>query len=111
MGTYHHCPPSVSAVNLYSTSANLRLPCHLPLRNLKQGQSYCHAAAANPTVQNVGKAVKTGKKWSAKRALKVAVEDLKHQEIIGTVCRRGLGKYDQVQLSKMQGKPKRDMIV
>ena len=57
--------------------------------------------------------MKTGKKWSVQHALKVAVEDLKLQEVIGTACRgrRGLGNYGEVQWSKTQGKPKRDMIV
>ena len=46
--------------------------------------------------------MKTEKKWSVQHALKVAVEDLKLEEVTGTVCRgrRGLDNYGEVQWSK-----------
>ena len=70
-------------------------------------------SSKDTVVHQAGEAVKTSRKLNAHNAAQVAQEDLRHQELVGTVCtgRMGLGNYGENWWSTADDKTRRDMVV
>ena len=89
-------PPSFTSIGLYSSSAKLQLPLSSVMEEYKVGKARLIMTlkdSRDEKVRMAGVQVKTGRKWSASKAVDEAECRLKHREIVGAVCkgREGLG--------------------
>ncbi|KAK0139194.1 hypothetical protein N1851_024122 [Merluccius polli] len=91
---------SFCSISLYSTGSKLQLPAMM----LRDGQ--------DARVRQVDIEVRTGRKWSANRALREAEDRLHHADIVGSVAqgRLGLGCSTKVSWVKANPKERRGMV-
>ena len=63
-------------------------------------------------VSGAGIEIRTGRKWSAARELKIAVKRLQQKAMVGTVARgtRGLGYYPSPRIDNVRGKERRAFL-
>ena len=66
----------------------------------------------DPKVVAAGIKVHTGRKWSAKKELEKAEEQLRQKALVGTVAigRAGFGYFPTIQIHKAKGKLRRNLI-
>ncbi|XP_069125457.1 uncharacterized protein [Argopecten irradians] len=89
-------PRSFSAVGLYSRTAKLQLPLSSLVEEFKTGKAKLTMTlkeSKDDKVRLAGVEVRTGRKWSAFKAVDEAECRLRHKDIVGTtaVGRQGLG--------------------
>ncbi|XP_033750531.1 uncharacterized protein LOC117334822 [Pecten maximus] len=89
-------PPSFSSIGLYSRTSKLQLPFTSLVEEYKVGKArliMTLKTSKDEKVRQAGVHVRTGRKWSASRAVEDAESRLRHKDIVGTVCqgRQGLG--------------------
>ena len=89
-------PPCFSSVGLYSKTAKLQLPLTSVVEEFKTGKARLVMTLKDSNDSHVRKAgveVRTGRKWSAAKAVDEAESRLRHKDIVGAVCigRQGLG--------------------
>jgi hypothetical protein len=89
-------PPCFASLGLYSSSAKLQLPITSVMEQYKVGKARLIMMlkdSKDDKVKKAGVQVKTGRKWSASKAVEEAESRLRHKDIIGAVCqgRQGLG--------------------
>ena len=109
-------PPCFSTTNLYSKSSKLSLPLSSISEEFKATKVRAITilqSSKDLTVHKAGDQQYTGRKWNARDEMKRAQEQLRHHDIVGTVCkgRLGLGNYGTCHLSGASAKDKRDRVV
>ena len=109
-------PPSFSTANLYSKTSKLRLPLSSVLEEFKVAKARAIASlkmSKDPIVHRTGDKLAQGNIWNAHDALSIAEEQLKHNEVVGIVCkgRQGLGNYGVNLWSKANNRMRRDMLI
>ena len=108
-------PKSLTNVELYSSSTNLKLPTKSLVEGFKLGKARLFQIlheSVDPLVKSAQPAIITGRKWNAKHAVGTAESSLKMKEVIGSVVTRraGFGLYPQQWWTKETTKNKRRMV-
>ena len=108
-------PKSLSSAALYGTSNAIQLP----FRGLKEEfvvtrtrEAIMYRDSRDLKVAGAGIEIRTGRKWSAVRELKVAEERLQQKAMVGTVASgtRGLGYYPSPRIDNARGKERRALL-
>ena len=104
-----------SSAALYGTTNEIQLP----FRGLKEEfvvtrtrEAILYRDSRDLKVSGAGIEIRTGRKWSAARELKVAEERLQQKAMVGTVARgtRGLGYYPSPRIDTTRGKERRALL-
>ena len=109
-------PPSFSTTNLYNKSSKLSLLLSTLSEEFKATKVRAITtlqSSRDSTVHRAGEQQCRGRKWNAQEKIRKAQEQLRHHEVVGTVCkgRKGLGNYGTRHWSTAGSKEKRDLIV
>ncbi|CAK6980931.1 PREDICTED: uncharacterized protein LOC107717409 [Scomber scombrus] len=87
-------PRNFCSIGLYSTGSKLQMPVTSVVKEYKATKT-SHAMMLRDSkhcrVRQAGIEVRTGRKWSANRALKEAEEHLHHADIVGAVAQSRFG--------------------
>lgn len=108
-------PRSFCSIGLYSTGSKLQLPVTSVVEEYKATktrQAMMLRDSKDERVRQAGIVVRTGRKWSASRALTEAEDRLHHADIVGTVAvgRLGLGCSTRISWKKADPKERRGMV-
>jgi hypothetical protein len=108
-------PRSLCSIGLYSTSSKLQLPLKSvteEFKATKARQVMMLRDCRDDKVKNAGVQVKTGRKWSAAKAVDDAESRLRHLDIIGTVTtgRQGLGCITRSRWKTANATERRSMV-
>ncbi|KAI2646403.1 hypothetical protein H4Q32_030397 [Labeo rohita] len=107
-------PRSFCSISLYCTCSKLQLPVTSVLKEYKatKTRQAMMRDSKDERVHQAGIVVRTGRKWSAGRALTEAEDRLQHADIVGTVAqgRLGLGCVTRISWSKADPKERRSMV-
>ena len=108
-------PRSFCSIGLYSTGSKLQLPISSVVEEYKATktrQAMMLRDSKDERVREAGIAVRTGRKWSASKALKDAEDRLHHADIVGSVAqgRLGLGYTTRTSWNKADPKERRGMV-
>lgn len=108
-------PRSFCSIGLYSTGSKLQLPVTSVVEEFKATktrQAMMLRDSKDERVRQAGIVVRTGRKWSASRALTEAEVRLHHSDIVGTVAqgRLGLGCSTRVSWNNADPKKRRTMV-
>ena len=108
--------PSFSSVNLYSKTAKLTLPITSTVEEckaMKAGAVMSLQLSNDYKVQQADKTISCAKKWDPKQAVSDAEVKLRHNDIVGVVCkgRSCLGNYETVHWKTANPKEKRHLVV
>ncbi|XP_069133240.1 uncharacterized protein [Argopecten irradians] len=90
-------PQCFSSTGLYSRTSKLQLPLTSLVEEFKTGKARLVMTlkdSRDEKVRQAGVEVRTGRRWSASKAVSEAESRLRHKDIVGTVCigRQGLGR-------------------
>ena len=109
-------PKSLSSAALYGTTNAIQLP----FRSLKEEfvvtlairEAILYRDSRDLKVSGAGIEIRTGRKWSAARELKVAEERLQQKAMVGTVASetRGLGYYPSPWIDNAREKERRVIL-
>ncbi|XP_060084783.1 uncharacterized protein LOC132564122 [Ylistrum balloti] len=108
-------PPSFTSVGLYCTTAILQLPITSLVEEFKVGKPRLIMTlrdSRDEKVRMAGVQVRTGRKWSASKAVDEAESRLRHKDIVGSVPqgRQGLGMTKTTYWKDASTSAKRGMI-
>ncbi|XP_069139210.1 uncharacterized protein [Argopecten irradians] len=108
-------PPSFTAVGLYSRTAKLQLPLSSLVEEFKTGKARLIMTlkeSKDDKVRLAGVEVRTGRKWSASKAVDEAESRLRHKDIVGTtaVGRQGLGTSKHTLWKKADVTERRSLV-
>ena len=109
-------PRCLSGAALYGNSKALHLPCSSLVKELKITKArelLQYKESEDPKVAAAGIQIRSGWKWSARRELQVAVERLRHKDILGSIAkgRAGLGFFPSTHTISAKGKERRHLIL
>ena len=108
-------PKSLSSVALYGTTNAIQLP----FRGFEEEfvvtrtrEAIWYRDSRDLKVSGAGIEIRTGRKWSAARELKIAEERLQQKAMVGTVASRtrGLGYYPSPRRDNARGKERRALL-
>ncbi|XP_049336392.1 uncharacterized protein LOC125802421 [Astyanax mexicanus] len=108
-------PRSLTSAALYGTSNILQLP----LRGLTEEfmvartrEALQYRDSKDSKVSAAGIEVRTGRKWKAREAVKLAESRLRQKELVGTEAtgRAGLGYFPKILISQTRGKERHHLI-
>ncbi|XP_063418448.1 uncharacterized protein LOC134701249 [Mytilus trossulus] len=108
-------PPSFTTVGLYSRTAKLQLPFTSLVEEFKVSKSRLVMTlkeSRDHKVRTAGVQVRTGRKWSASKAVSEAESRLRHKDIVGTVAvgRQGLGTSKSVFWKNANTQERRSLV-
>jgi hypothetical protein len=108
-------PPSFSSIGLYGRSNQLQLPISSVMEEYKVSKARMVVTlkdSKDEMIRKAGIETRTGRKWSASRAVQQAESRLRHKDIVGTtaVGRQGLGTTSTQRWSTASDVEKRKMI-
>jgi hypothetical protein len=108
-------PPPFTTVGLYGKSNKLQLPFTSLTEEFKVSKARLLLTlrdSKDKSVSDAGIEVRTGRKWSAKRAVTEAESSLKHKDIVGitTTGREGIGVRQHQSWKRADSKEKRKLI-
>lgn len=109
------CSLSTQSTALYGTSNNLQLPLsglteEFVVARTREALQYRDSKDYMVSAAGIG--VKTGRKYKAWEAVKLAESHLKQKALVGTVAtgRRGLGYFPKILISQTHGKERHHLI-
>ncbi|XP_063435804.1 uncharacterized protein LOC134716731 [Mytilus trossulus] len=108
-------PPSFTTVGLYSRTAKLQLPLTSIVEEFKVCKTRLVMTlkeSKDDKVRTAGVQVRTGRQWSASKAVSEAESRLRHKDIIGTVAvgRQGLGTSKSCYWKNANTKERRSLV-
>ncbi|XP_062387675.1 uncharacterized protein LOC134076569 [Sardina pilchardus] len=108
-------PRSLSSIALYGCKNKLQLPFSSLSEEFmvtRAREVLLYRDSNDTKVSSAGIEVRTGRKWKACEAVKLAERRLQHGELVGTVAsgRAGLGSSPRPVYSKAQGKERRRLV-
>jgi len=108
-------PPSFSSIGLYGRCTKLQMPLTSLVEEYKVAKARLFLTLRDSADQKISKAgieIRTGRKWSASKAVEQAESSLHHQVIVGATNkgREGLGHGQQPRWEKADSQERRSMV-
>ena len=108
-------PPSFISIGLFSRTSKLQLPFTSLIMEYKVGKARLVTTLKDSKDENVraaGVGVKTGRKWSASKAVTEAKSRLRHKDIVGTVAQgtQGLGTSKSCYWNKANAQERQNLL-